>query len=146
MNEMLAQEIRDGGFMDALVELEKAANAFGFFRAAAQIVDSYMNADLTELQRATILDFANNWVLGLKKMAEAGACDVRNQSCLKVAEKLVEEGIVTGTASPEFFEAMRGYHRTVLQQASILAFLIIDRFKGKPDFALFSDWYKMPLI
>ena len=123
--------------------LDKEANCFGFFRKAATMVDE-LTAD--DDARVKGLVFAKAWVDVLASLTESK--DGRDERCVETAVELQKAGYTC--LNPEVLDAVRNrmlkMHPTVLQQASVFVFKMIDAVGGKPPFAEFDDWYKMPLI
>lgn len=144
--EKIFKMIVEGEFVEAAKALEQEANSFGFYREAADLM-SRITAECASNSDAekSFYDFACQWVSCLLKMKQQGKVDGRNEACTDLGEKLVVE-LRENWFQDELYHELCTWHRTVLQQASILPFMIIDSIYGKPEFADTADWYKMPLI
>lgn len=135
--------IKDRDYEAAVDILDREANCFGFFRKAATMVDE-LAADTEAIVKGLV--FAEAWVDVLASLTASK--DGRDERCVETAVELQKVGYTC--VNPEVLDAVRTrmlkMHPTVLQQASVFVFRMIDVVGGKPPFAEFDDWYKMPLI
>lgn len=126
----------------ATKELDSNANCFGFARTVPETVER-LSAECPDEAETFFTAF-------ITQMAQS-CPDGRNEKSVGIARKLVLLGVESDNPNANYEVGMRvrtgNMHKTVMQQASQLAFYFLDSKGLVPDeIKDCNTWWRMPLI
>ena len=143
--EKFIEYLKQKAYALATAELDKLANSFSFRRDVPEIAQAIEDAQVGE----EAYNFSVAFVLAMAQRYPDG----RDEKSIGLAKKLIECGLGLEEGQEEILKevglrVVRGsMHPTVMQQASQLAFYILDSNEAVPDSIKEDDrWWIMPLI
>lgn len=143
--EKFIEYLKQKAYALATAELHKLANSFSFRRDVPEIAQAIEDAQAGE----EAYNFSVAFVLAMAQRYPDG----RDEKSIGLAKKLIECGLGLEEGQEEILKevglrVVRGsMHPTVMQQASQLAFYILDSNGAVPEDIKEDDrWWIMPLI